>query len=105
MGLEPGREQLALVQSSGVRRDESLGHRDYVAAGDRDFAAEDGACATPTVDLHRGIRMESAIDDVVVEPDIGIPAVDELAEVRERETRHSQLGHEAFAVALRRQLD
>jgi hypothetical protein len=49
--------------------------------------------------------MESAVDDVVVEPDIGIPAVDELAEVREREPRHAQLGHEALALALRRQLD
>src|SRR5262245_29049690 len=48
--------------------------------------------------------MEAPIYDVIVEADVGIPAIHELAEVRERETRHVQLGDEPLAVTLGGQL-
>ncbi len=76
-----------------------------VAGRDSDLAVEDGLHAVLAADADLCVRMKAAVDEVVVNLDLGIPSIDELREVRECDPVHAQLRDETLPVALRRELD
>ena len=76
-----------------------------VARRERDLAVEDGRHAALRQHLDRGVRVEAAVDLVVVDLHLGIPAVDELREARERQPRHRELRRELLAALLRAHVD
>ncbi len=76
-----------------------------VVRRERDLAVEHGRHAAGGQQVDLGVRVEAPVDLVVVDLDFGIPAVDELREVRERQPRHRHLRRQLLAALRRRHVD
>ena len=73
----------------------------HAGRGRRDLAEEARLDAAGEREPDLGVAVEAAVDHVVVQPDVRIPVIHELREVREREALQRQARLHALAVVAR----